>query len=244
MKKAFFLSLIAVGLVGCYTADRTPYMGSVGDYGFTYDLNNTPSPFVDTSYRPLTAFDLAAPIIVVVTNRPPSTIVYQAEPEIGKTRFSGATPARAFVPGAAGLQFNEAAGAEPGPTSQAGGSTATQPAQTETPDRNYFNAGGAAFSPDDGSTNVSVQITNTNVNANVVGTNTVPNPATNQPNFAATNNVIKDAAGTKRTNQVVPSQSNTNAPASPNNPPPAPEPPVPPAPSPAPQSGNLNQGQP
>ena len=68
MKKTFILLLVAVALAGCETYNTGPY-NKMGAYGFTYDLDNSPSPFVDTRYRPLTPYDLAAPIIVVVTNQ-------------------------------------------------------------------------------------------------------------------------------------------------------------------------------
>lgn len=71
MKNILILSVLALGLVGCETYNRVPYTGGVGEYGFTYDLDSSPSPFSDTSYQPLSPYELAAPIIVVVTNQPP-----------------------------------------------------------------------------------------------------------------------------------------------------------------------------
>lgn len=68
MKKNLLLSLIVIVLAGCETAKRTPYLGK-GEYGFTYDLDNSPSPFRDTSYRPLTVRDLSRPIMITPTNQ-------------------------------------------------------------------------------------------------------------------------------------------------------------------------------
>ena len=190
MKKNLILSLIAVGLAGCYTADRTPYMGSMGEYGFTHDLNSSPSPFVDTSYRPLTAFDLAAPIIVVVTNRPPPRDIYQTAPETAVAGASGQALGTATTAAGTAPQINEAAGAQ----------------QSAIP----------------------------------------PTAETNQPGLAATNNIIRDAAGTQRTNQFTNQLFNTNN-LSPNlNTPPAPlvAPPPNPAPQSPPQGADPNQTQP
>ena len=68
MKKNLMLSLAFIFLAGCATANRTPYNGK-GEYGFTFDVPNSPSPFRDTSYRPLTVRDLAKPIIFARTNQ-------------------------------------------------------------------------------------------------------------------------------------------------------------------------------
>ncbi|MEO6034264.1 MAG: hypothetical protein ABIQ35_03320 [Verrucomicrobiota bacterium] len=68
MKTNLILSLAVLVLAGCETSHRAPYMG-VGEYGFTFDLDNTPSPFRDTSYRPLNVRDLTRPIPVAATNQ-------------------------------------------------------------------------------------------------------------------------------------------------------------------------------
>ena len=64
MKNLLILLLGVLALTACKTAKRTPNYGGMGEYGFTYDLENSPSPFTDTSYRPLTAQDFSAPTVV------------------------------------------------------------------------------------------------------------------------------------------------------------------------------------
>ncbi len=222
MKKVFTLSILALGLVGCDTINRTPNTGGMGEYGFTYDLNGSPSPFVDTSYRPLTVYDLAAPSVVIVTNRPPPTIVYQNGPEIGVTKYAGESPGRAAVVGVGagqpGQQLNEAAGAQRG-TAAAGIAPATgYPAGAAASGGGYYGGvpGVAVFV--DGDTNVvgitntnsitnSVSLTNTNnLNLAVTNTNNVNVVSTNRTNlnFAGTNSVVNDPAGSQApTNRFV-----------------------------------------
>ncbi|MEP6662019.1 MAG: hypothetical protein ABJC04_00015 [Verrucomicrobiota bacterium] len=76
MKKTLILSLLAVGLAGCESAKRVPYNG-VGEYGYTFDLDNSPSPFRDTGYHPLTARDLREPIRVIATNEVALSLINQ-----------------------------------------------------------------------------------------------------------------------------------------------------------------------
>ncbi|MEO6337421.1 MAG: hypothetical protein ABIP71_11450, partial [Verrucomicrobiota bacterium] len=67
----------------------------MGHYGFTYDLDNSPSPLQDTSYRPLTTADLAAPIIIYVTNNTAPTTTAPAgntAPVTVPASRAGATP--------------------------------------------------------------------------------------------------------------------------------------------------------
>ena len=87
MKRNLILSSLLLALAACETAKRTPYLGGVGEYGYTYDLNNSPSPFVDTSYRPLTVRDLSGPIMVTATGRVAVAILEQQAAE-GKTNAS------------------------------------------------------------------------------------------------------------------------------------------------------------
>lgn len=75
MKKTVILSMLSLGLTACHTMNRTPNLGGVGEYGFTYDLDATPSPFEDTSYQPLTIYDLTAPTIITVTNQTSSRVL-------------------------------------------------------------------------------------------------------------------------------------------------------------------------
>lgn len=68
MKKNLVLLLAVLVLAGCETSKRSPRTG-MGEYGFTFDLDNAPSPFRDTSYQPLTVHDLSRPIAVTPTNQ-------------------------------------------------------------------------------------------------------------------------------------------------------------------------------
>ncbi|MEO7300358.1 MAG: hypothetical protein ABI042_17470 [Verrucomicrobiota bacterium] len=87
MKKLFIISICAAGLTACNTStiNRTPNTGGRGEYGFTYDLEGTPSPFRDTSYQPLTPQEMAAPVIVTVTNDRPRA-AYQNGTDVGVIR--------------------------------------------------------------------------------------------------------------------------------------------------------------
>lgn len=220
MKKVFALALLAVGLTACNTMNRAPYSGGLGEYGFTYDLDGSPSPFVDTSYRPLTVYDLAAPSVVIVTNRPPPREVTTTGPEIGVTKYAGESPTRVVVsgaqPGSQGQAIDEASGAARA-ASGAGGYAPAAGAAAPGAGRygGYGVAPGVAVLLDGNQTNVigitntnqitnSISLTNTN---NIIFTNTnnlsFATNSTNQfpgtnLNFAATNNAINEPAGTAR----------------------------------------------
>lgn len=239
MKKLFILSALALGFAGCKSyetfeerASRVPY-GGFGEYGFTYDLDNSPSPFVDASYRPLTAFDLAAPIVVVVTNQPPSRYIV-AEPAalVGGTPYSGATVggttaisgSPAFVE-PAGAQANVSSSVTPNaappvagtaPNSY-GGNAIVVPSN----DVNIFQTNASTLATNGTSTTNSTGFANntnafggiTNTNAFAGGTNRLINePAGTQ---LQTNRPFGEPPGTEfRTNQfgepAVPPNSETN----------------------------------
>ena len=93
MKKKFLiLLLLGLGLAVGQAYDHLPY-STMGEYGFTYDLDGSPSPFTDNSHRPLTIKDLNAPIILIVTNQPAPRVVNRTAPGIGETRYVEVTPA-------------------------------------------------------------------------------------------------------------------------------------------------------
>ncbi len=77
MKKNLTLLLSALALAGCESAKYPPHQGGMGEYGFTYDLDHSPSPFLDTSYRPLTIRDMSAPIMVTATNQVAVNLINQ-----------------------------------------------------------------------------------------------------------------------------------------------------------------------
>lgn len=112
MKKNFVLLLLAVGLAGCESYNRAPYAGRVGNYGFTFDLDNSPSPFVDTSYRPLTAKDLMAPMIIIVTNQPLARNVHEEIVPVKETFYFEEFPS-SVTPVTISPTIIESAGAEP-----------------------------------------------------------------------------------------------------------------------------------
>lgn len=238
MKKILILSLFAIGLVGCETYTER-YNATRGDYGFTYDLDNSPSPFVDTGYRPLTPFDLAAPIVVVVTNQPPPRIVYQESPRIGETAYSGETPVRA-AGGVVAQPIVESAGAQPGQITEGAGAGAAQQAPGAAgvaPGAGYYGTGGDvvilpgtnAPQTNTNVTNINSTNVNTNINTNVLGgiTNTNVIGGTNTNAFATgTNAPINEPAGTQLvTNRPVGeppgTQFRTNRFGEPPTPPPA-----------------------
>lgn len=202
MKKFLIVSVLALGLAGCETAYHPSYT-PMGDYGFTYDLDNSPSPFVDTSYRPLTAFDLAAPIIVVVTNQPPPRIVYQETPRIGETLYSGESPARATsVAGSPGII--EPAGAQPQPSAAAGAPGVAAGAAPS----GYSYGGGVFISPTINNTNTNQVttnlastngniITNTNGFGMVTNTNGLGGITNTNALAGVTNGAINEPAGTQ-----------------------------------------------
>lgn len=68
MKKNLMLSLAVLALAGCHSSGPVP-QNAKGEYGYTFDLDNSPSPFRDTSYRPLTVRDLSKPIVFARTNQ-------------------------------------------------------------------------------------------------------------------------------------------------------------------------------
>jgi hypothetical protein len=175
MKKFFVLPLLIIGLAGCETYNRAPYSGTMGDYGFTYDLDNSPSPLVDTGYRPLTPFDLAAPIIITVTNQAPPRVVYKDPLPIGETLYSGETPARSAVVTVA-PEIREAAGAQPQAPQGAPGAGAAAPYAGTGPGAAYFSAPGVTvFAPTNfpGGTNTNTIPTN-NIPTNDIPTNRIP----------------------------------------------------------------------
>jgi hypothetical protein len=237
MKKTFILLLVTVGLAGCETYHTGPY-SKMGAYGFTYDLDSSPSPFVDTRYRPLTPYDLAAPIIVVVTNQPPPKFVYQQMPPIGETHYAGESP----TPAAAGTvvaspPIIESAGAQPG-QSAAGSATAGAAAPGAAVARpGFYGTGGdTVILPQTivGQTNTNVAVTNITTNAFGLVTNTNGFGMVTNTNALAggTNRAINEPAGTQlQTNRDIGeppgTQLRTNRGIG--------EPPVPPQP---PQSGN------
>ncbi len=176
MKKTFILSLLALGLTACETMNRVPYSGDLGNYGFTYDLDGTPSPFIDNSYIPLTASDLAAPIIVVVTNQPSAKVIHQTAPEIGVTTYAGVTPSQVVIvsPG----QISEPSGADRG-TSAAGGGGAPGSGGGN------FNALGVSVFVPSGSLPNSNNVPTNYIPTNGIPTNSIPTNdiPTNQPPF-------------------------------------------------------------
>jgi hypothetical protein len=189
MKKIFFLAMLGIGLAGCETYDRVPYSGTMGNYGFTYDLDASPSPFVDTSYRPLTPYDLMAPIIITVTNQPQPQVIHREPPSIGETLYSGETPARTAII-APSAEIREAAGVQR-PTTQAAPGTGPVAPRTAAPGTTYFSAPDVeVFTPTNGfpdGTNINNISTNGNpinniptndVPTNEIPTNLVPNPQT------------------------------------------------------------------
>ena len=199
MKKTFILLLVAVALAGCETYNTGPY-NKMGAYGFTYDLDNSPSPFVDTRYRPLTPYDLAAPIIVVVTNQPPPKFVYQQMPPIGETHYAGESPTPAAGTAVASPTIVESAGAQPdqgtAANAQAG---AAAPAAAPAP---FYGTGGdAVIFPGTNITQTNTNVAVTNISTNAFGLVTNTNGLgriTNTNAFAGgTNQTINEPAGTQ-----------------------------------------------
>lgn len=238
MKKIIILSLLAIGLTGCHTVNRTPYTGGMGEYGFTYDLDGTPSPFKDTSYRPLTVYDLAAPIIITVTNQPPPRVAY--EPAAPEVKYSGATPSSgATVVGA--TQIYEGSGSGGGNVNGTAGGQLTSGGGGVAP--NGVAGGPSVFATSGGdsitnTTSVANNIatnnfptnnfSNNNFPTNAVPTNAIPFPTNREPtnasNFDQTNqfgrqptNQIATGGGTNRSsfnqNQVAPNLNPQQAPA-------------------------------
>jgi hypothetical protein len=221
MKKAFISSLLALGLVACGTPfDHTPNPGGLGEYGFTYDLGGTPSPFIDTSYRPLTPADLAAPTIVVVTNYRTPPVVYKEAPEIGVTKYAGSTPASVYSSGAAPIV--EAAGANRAGNAGAAAAAGTAPGTAGYAPGGYYygGGGGTIVGP---ITNVTQTVTNV-VNTNNLATNGTNGIVINNTNginlsftntnalaggtnistntdLTSTNGAINEAAGAQSTNR-------------------------------------------
>ena len=106
MKKNLILLLAVFVLAGCKTSNRAPDTG-MGEYGFTFDLDNSPSPFRDTSYRPLTVRDLSKPIIITPTNQitlnlvGPDLAAPDSKPEVPRVLIvnpSDTPPATIVVP--------------------------------------------------------------------------------------------------------------------------------------------------